>query len=50
VRTAHELEILKEFLAIKIDQLQLRVQELLGEKEDLEAVQSSDSNLKVSLI
>lgn len=50
MRTTHELEVLKEFLAIKIDQLQLRVQELLGEKEDLEAVKSSDSSLKVSLI
>ena len=35
---ASEMEVLKEFLAIKIEQLQIRVQELMNEKEDLEAM------------
>lgn len=37
------MEILKEFLALKIDKLQLRIQELLNEKEDLIAIKESDS-------
>ena len=45
-----ELEILKEFLAIKIEQLQIRVQELLNEKEDLEAMTSSGSDIKEHLL
>lgn len=44
------MEILKEFLALKIDKLQLRIQELLNEKEDLTAIKESDSQVKHSLL
>ena len=44
------MEILKEFLALKIDKLQLRIQELLNEKEDLIAIKESDSQVKQSLL
>ena len=45
-----ELEILKEFLAIKIEQLQVKVQKLIDEKEDLSAMHSSSSEIKEHLI
>lgn len=45
-----ELEILKEFLAIKIEQLQLRLQELLNEQEDLKAMNTSSVSIKEHLL
>jgi hypothetical protein len=35
---------------LKIDKLQLRVQELLNEKEDLLAIKESDTQVKHSLL
>jgi len=46
----NELVILKEFLTIKTEQLQLRVQHLLDEKEDLQAINSSSSGIKEHLL
>lgn len=47
---ARELEILKDFLTLKMENLKLRVHELLNEKEDMTAIHSSDSNIKEHLI
>lgn len=45
-----ELETLKEFLSLKIEQLQMRVIELQNEKEDLLAMHGSSSGIKEHLI
>lgn len=45
-----ELEILKEFLAVKIDQLQLSVNRLSNEKEDWQVMNESNQSLKSSLM
>ena len=45
-----ELEVLKEFLAIKIEQLQMRTRELLNQKEDLEAMHNSSAEVKEHLL
>jgi hypothetical protein len=47
---AKELEILKDFFTMRIENLKLRVSELLNEKEDLAAVHYSDRNIKEHLI
>lgn len=47
---ASELELLKEYLAMKIDMLSVQVQRLEGEKEDWQVVAESDSRLKESLV
>ena len=44
-----DLEILKEFLTIKIEQLQLSNQKLSEEKEDYQAMHSSSSSIKEHL-
>ena len=41
---------MKEFLAIKIEQLQLRLQELLNEQEDLKAMNTSSVSIKEHLL
>ena len=46
----NELEVLKEYLAIKIEQLQIQVQELEDDKEDLEAMHTSSSEVKEHLL
>lgn len=45
-----ELILLKEFLGIKVETLQQRVSELLNEKEDLEAIHTSSSEVKEHLL
>ena len=45
-----ELETLKEFLAYKIEQLQAKVQDLIDEKEDLDAKHVSNSEIKEHLV
>ena len=47
---AKELELLKEFFASRIETLQLRIKELLNEKEDYAAMHESDSSIKEHLI
>ena len=47
---AKELELLKEFFASRIETLQLRIKELLNEKEDYSAMHESDSSIKEHLI
>ena len=47
---AEELEMLKEFLTLKIEQLQMKVSELQNQKEDLEAMHSSSSEIKEHLL
>jgi hypothetical protein len=44
------LELLKEFFASRIETLKLRVEELLNEKEDLIAMQLSDTSIKEHLM
>lgn len=41
---------LKEFLTLKIEQLQMKVSELQNQKEDLEAMHSSSSEIKEHLL
>jgi len=45
-----ELELLKEFFASRIETLKLRVEELIGEREDLAAVQQSETSIKEQLV
>lgn len=45
-----ELETLKEFLTLKIEQLQMRILEVNNEKEDLDAMHSSSSGIKEVLL
>ena len=47
---AKELEILKEFLVVRLENLKIRVHELLNEKEDMAAMHASDRNIKEHLI
>jgi len=47
---ARELEILRDFLVMRVENLKLRVHELLNEKEDMMAMHASDSNVKEHLI
>jgi hypothetical protein len=44
------LDLLKEFFASRIETLKLRVEELIGEKEDLVAIQLSDTSIKEHLM
>jgi hypothetical protein len=44
------LELLKDFFIVKVENLKLRVHELLNEKEDMAAIHQSDSNVKEHLI
>jgi len=47
---AKELEILKDFFTFRVENLKLRVHELLNEKEDLAAVHQSDTSIKEHLL
>lgn len=47
---AKELDILKDFLVLRIENLKLRINELLNEKEDMAAIHISDQNVKEHLI
>ena len=47
---ARELEILRDFLVLRVENLKLRVHELLNEKEDMAAIHQSDHNVKEHLI
>ena len=47
---AQELETLKDFLVMRVENLKLRVNELLNEKEDMAAIHQSDSSVKEHLI
>ncbi len=45
-----ELETLKDFLVITVDNLKQRLHELINEKEDMSAMHQSDANVKEHLI
>ena len=47
---SRELEVLRDFLVLRVETLKLRVHELLNEKEDMAAIHASDSNVKEHLI
>ncbi len=47
---SRELEILRDFLVLRVENLKLRVHELLNEKEDMAAIHASDSTVKEHLI
>lgn len=47
---SRELEILRDFLVLRVENLKLRVHELLNEKEDMVAMHGSDSKVKEHLI
>jgi len=45
-----ELHLLKSFLVITVENLKLKVNDLLNEKEDMIAIHQSDSEVKEHLI
>lgn len=47
---SRELEVLRDFLVLRVETLKLRVHELLNEKEDMVAIHTSDSKIKEHLI
>lgn len=47
---SRELEVLRDFLVLRVETLKLRVHELLNEKEDMAAIHSSDTAVKEHLI
>jgi hypothetical protein len=47
---SRELEVLRDFLVLRVETLKLRVHELLNEKEDMAAIHASDSTIKEHLI
>ena len=50
LKYTQEVETLKEFLALKIEQLQTQIQELNDQKEDFEAQHNSSSSIKEHLV
>ena len=45
-----ELHLLKSFLVLSVENMKLKVNELLNEKEDMTAIHQSDSEVKEHLI
>eukprot|EP00347_Sterkiella_histriomuscorum_P018982 403343421 len=47
---SRELEILRDFLVLRVENMKLRIEDLLNQKEDMAAIHSSDSAVKEHLI
>ncbi|CDW79000.1 UNKNOWN [Stylonychia lemnae] len=47
---SRELEILRDFLVLRVENMKLRIEDLLNQKEDMAAIHSSDSTVKEHLI
>ena len=45
-----ELELLRDFLVLRVENMKLRIEDLLNQKEDMAAIHSSDSKVKEHLI